>query len=437
MENKGTQYATTSTQTFTPSSGYDGISSIKIGAVSIPNTLTAANVKKGVEIKIGDSGNATRFANITGEYEPVASFTEPQSPSTTITASIDGISGSDITAHIVRNVNNIYVIDGTTYVQGTSKVYGKYDIPTTSGGTFNTNSSDQTIHKNAFILNDIVIKGVKVSNTLVAENVKKDVIITVGDENDPTRMVNVTGSYEGSGGSNGTITAIGCTDGEVPSGQERRTGAIRVAGTNITNAPYDASFTMNYESFTPSSSSISSAAVYFQLGDTKIGRFSDGNLTASNIKKGVSIMGISGSWDTDAAYNAGMAFQKSKVVLFVGTSATTTYNGRKHDSDNTNKTTITENGEFWCCGIGYPNKDGPYSSGTYDSNSYMSAYKFTVSVPGESHYSRGEWSLTKTSTNSTVTATLKKTWNKTISDPDGWPAWIKNISSGSNIIIYT
>lgn len=95
----------------------------------------------------------------------------------------------------------------------------------------------------------------------------------------------------------GYITSLASVDGAVPSGQEKRSGTVRVAGTDITNAPYDKSFAINYESFTPSGSGDATAAVYFELGGTKIARFADGNLLARNIKKDVVIMGITGSYE--------------------------------------------------------------------------------------------------------------------------------------------
>lgn len=78
--------------------------------------------------------------------------------------------------------------------------------------------------------------------------------------------------------------------------------------------------------------------------------------------------------DVTSVYDDGMAFQLSKMVAFLGTGQQTTYNNRK-------TTNITSNGTYYCCAIGYPDHDGPYSSGTYDSNSYVSAHPFTVAVP--------------------------------------------------------
>ena len=98
------------------------------------------------------------------------------------------------------------------------------------------------------------------------------------------------------GQSAGVITSIVESSDAVPSGQTKTSGSVTVKGTNITNAPYAKSFSMGYESFTPSGTSVNTAAVYFSIDGVKIGRYSDSNLLAANIKNGVSIMGITGSY---------------------------------------------------------------------------------------------------------------------------------------------
>lgn len=137
-----------------------------------------------------------------------------------------------------------------------------------------------------------MLDGVKIGRysdgNLLASNIKKNVSI-----------MGITGSYEGSGGS-GTITEISCPDGAVTTGQERTQGKVRSLGTNITNSPYEVNFAIGYEAFTPSGSSANTAAIYFELDGVKIGRKADSNLVAGNIKGGVTIFGITGTYSSHA-----------------------------------------------------------------------------------------------------------------------------------------
>lgn len=74
--------------------------------------------------------------------------------------------------------------------------------------TIHPSTSDQSIATNQYLTGAQTIKGVLLTN-LLAENIKKDVVVKVGDSTDDDCVTSVTGTYEGSGGSSvktGTFT---------------------------------------------------------------------------------------------------------------------------------------------------------------------------------------------------------------------------------------
>ena len=103
-------------------------------------------------------------------------------------------------------------------------------------------------------------------------------------------------NFNKGGSGTGTISGIACTAGAVETGQTRTSGTVRVSGTNIDNAPFDKLFSMDKEAYRPSGASIDTAAVYFMLDGVKIARYADANLVEGNIKDGVTIMGITGTY---------------------------------------------------------------------------------------------------------------------------------------------
>ena len=74
---------------------------------------------------------------------------------------------------------------------------------------YNVSTSDQTIAAGQYITGQQRFKGVVVSNTLTAANIKSGVTITVGDADNASRITSVTGTY--SGGSGPALTLISTT----------------------------------------------------------------------------------------------------------------------------------------------------------------------------------------------------------------------------------
>ena len=73
--------ATTSQQSITADSGYSGLGTVTIRAVTNSN-LSEANIKDGVVVKVGDSADDDRIANITGTFTDSSSVSSGQTAAT-------------------------------------------------------------------------------------------------------------------------------------------------------------------------------------------------------------------------------------------------------------------------------------------------------------------------------------------------------------------
>ena len=135
-------------------------------------------------------------------------------PATTISSSptISVSSGGLITASnsasqsVTPTVSAGYVSSGTA---GTITVSGSNtsQLTTQAAQTIYPSTSDQTIASGKYLTGAQTIKGVLLTN-LDAGNIKKDVVVKVGDSADDDRITSVTGTYEGSGGGGGTVTDL-------------------------------------------------------------------------------------------------------------------------------------------------------------------------------------------------------------------------------------
>lgn len=67
-------------------------------------------------------------------------------------------------------------------------------IPTKSSETYNTSSSDRTIESGQYLSGVQTIKGVTTEN-ISAGNIKKNVVVKVGDDENAGRITNITGTY--------------------------------------------------------------------------------------------------------------------------------------------------------------------------------------------------------------------------------------------------
>ena len=167
---------------------------------------------------------STRYLNIpTGQisnaayYEiegvPNGSATTPTttiSVTPTISVSATGLVTASGTAseNITPTISAGYVSSGTAGAV-TASASNTYQLTRLTATAYNVSTEDQTIAAGQYITGQQRFKGVAVSSTLTAANIKSGVTITVGDADNASRITSVTGTYAGGGDSKivtGTFT---------------------------------------------------------------------------------------------------------------------------------------------------------------------------------------------------------------------------------------
>ena len=161
-----TYNTSTSDQTIAAGTYLTGAQTIKAVTTS---GIDATNIKDGAVIKVGDANSATRIKNVTGTFTDAATVSSGQ------------------TAAAAAQIRTGY----SAWVDG-AEVKGS--IANLAATTYNTSTSDQTIASGKYISGTQTIKAVTTSN-IDASNIKKDVVVTVGDANSATRIKNVTGTF--------------------------------------------------------------------------------------------------------------------------------------------------------------------------------------------------------------------------------------------------
>ena len=154
--------------TISPDTGYDGMAAVALttpaGTATTPTTSITANPNLSIDFGTGE-----------------------------ITATISK------TQNVTPTVSAGYVSSGTA---GTITITGSNtdSIATQAAQTIYPSTSDQTISSQRLLTGKQTIKGVLLTN-LSAGNIKKDVIVKVGDSVDDDRITSITGTYEASGSS--------------------------------------------------------------------------------------------------------------------------------------------------------------------------------------------------------------------------------------------
>lgn len=164
---------------------------------------------------------------------------------------------------------------GKTALVGNTIITG--NMSGKAAATYNTSSSDQTIAGGQYLSGAQTIKAVTTSN-ISAGNIKAGVNVKVGDANSAGRISNVTGTFT----NDGTAAA-----GDILSGKIAYVNGNKITG----NIPSLGATTYNAST---SDQSISSGR--YLSGAQTIRRITTSNISAGNIKKGVTIqVGDSGS----------------------------------------------------------------------------------------------------------------------------------------------
>ena len=167
-------------------------------------TYTPSTSQQTASITADAGYDALGEVNVTVNAMPSGSAT---TPATTITAnpSISVSSGGLITASVsgsqsvTPTVSAGYVSSGTA---GTVSVSGSNtsQLTTQAAQTIHPSTTDQTIASGKYLTGTQTVKGVLLTN-LSADNIKKDVVVKVGDSTDDDCVTSVTGTLESGSGS--------------------------------------------------------------------------------------------------------------------------------------------------------------------------------------------------------------------------------------------
>lgn len=186
---------TESQQTVTPDSGYDGLSSVTVNAIS--STYVGTGIARKSSSDLTASGATVSVP--AGYYQSAASKAVA-SGSATAPASISGTAATLSTGtntltlsksiSVTPSVTAGYVSSGTA---GNANVSLTASVTTKAAATINTSTTDQTIASGQYLTGTQTIKAVTVSG-LAASNILSGVTVKVGDANDDDRIASVTGN---------------------------------------------------------------------------------------------------------------------------------------------------------------------------------------------------------------------------------------------------
>lgn len=156
---------TTSSQTISADSGFDGLSSVQINAMP--------------------SGSVTAPSTISGTSATVSTGTN----TLTLTKSVS-VTPSVTTAG--------YISSGTA---GNTSVSLQASVTTQAAQTIHPSTSNQTISSGRYLTGNQTINAVTTTN-LTAENIKSGVVVQIGDSSDSDCVTSVTGTYSGGSSKN-------------------------------------------------------------------------------------------------------------------------------------------------------------------------------------------------------------------------------------------
>lgn len=191
--------------TLTPPTGYDGFDQVGVSVGAISSTYVGSGITQRTSSDLSASGATVTAPS--GYYASSASKTIASAPTPTL--NMNSVSASGTLDVNVDFASGGYVSAGTINLTES----GAFSVQ--AAQTIHPSTSDQTISADKYLTGAQTIKGVLLTN-LTASNIKKDVVVEVGDSADPDRILSITGTYEGGGGgvddptdfSGGNIMAI-------------------------------------------------------------------------------------------------------------------------------------------------------------------------------------------------------------------------------------
>lgn len=197
-----------SEQTVTADTGYDALSSVSVGAISSTYVGSGISRKSSTDLTVSGAtvtAPAGYYASNASKSVASGSVTAPSSISGTSATVSTGTNTLTLTksVSVTPNVTTAgYISSGTA---GNASVSLTASVTTQGAQTIYPSTSDQSIASGRYLTGAQTIKAVTTSN-LTADNIKKGVTVTVGDSADADRVLSVTGTYEGGGGSVQTDT---------------------------------------------------------------------------------------------------------------------------------------------------------------------------------------------------------------------------------------
>ena len=223
-----TYNTSTSDQTIAASQYLSGAQTIKAVAV---DGLSASNVKYGATVKVGDSNDDDRIAGIIGTFSGSSTVSSGQTAATAskivsgYSAFVDGVevegsiaSKINLTASTAAGAHTVTAEAGY-YASDARRVYPtiqtKTWYPTTSSQTFPPSDG------NMYMINGTQTIAAVATSNLTAANIKAGVTVKVGDSADDDRIAGVTGTFT----SDGTAAA-----GDIVSGKSAYVNGSKING---------------------------------------------------------------------------------------------------------------------------------------------------------------------------------------------------------------
>lgn len=181
------------TETITPSTGYDGIGQVGITVSPISSTYIGSNVPRKSSANLTASKSTVTAPS--GYYQSNATYTMgAMQGHQSISVNSNGL----ITA-TYEFLSAGYVASGSTSTTS--------QLTSQAAQTLYPSTADQTITSGKYLTGTQTFKGVTTSN-ISADNIKSGVIVKVGDSADDDRIISVTGTYSGGGGSSKNFQAV-------------------------------------------------------------------------------------------------------------------------------------------------------------------------------------------------------------------------------------
>ena len=237
-------------------------------------------------------------------------------------------------------------------------------IPTKEAATYNTSTADQTINSGQYLGGNQTIKAVTTEN-IDAGNIKKGVVVKVGDANNAGRIKDITGTYTTVSSGQTAVTAAALRKGY--SGFANGGAEVKGNMTEKAAATYYA---------TTSEQTIN--AGQYLAGAQKIGKLSQTNLSAGNVRKGVSIYINNGNANVFSTTGTWYGNKKTMNAMAWSTNGWTGNNGPEEQSF-----TMPDSGTVYYGGM----------SGTHNWGSCTCAIYKNGSVVDNRNISSGDYSI--------------------------------------------